>query len=479
MAKSTQVFNGIAIQSVVTVILAIIELTYFSLMSRLLTPDVFGQLAIIMAVVAIMQSLSDAGLGSALIQSRETDSLYKSTAMSLSLILGVFFTLLLFCTSNLFSNLLVNSDILTHAFQLISLTFLLQSSYNIYRSQLIKELRFKLCGVITIGASLLSCTCGVLLANYGFGVYSILISSILHQSILLIMFYVYKSEGVGFRIKRQYIKSIISYGGWLTGAVLVRSFTNQVDKMIIARWLPLSDLGALNRPSGFITKITGTINGIFDTVLFPILSTVQNDLKKAREVYIKLNNLILIFSSWLAVSFIVSTNVIIQIFFGEQWTYLKPIFIVISLSALFLGYSQIGDCFFRSLGIVKSYCLLRIAVFVVTIVGVYFGCQSGIFAVAIAVLFTRFFDALIKFFIIKKKLGMRPQEIFLPLLKAIYPSLFIFIIAIAMTFVSEYISIIIMVASLLYMGWIKPSLLGKDYQSYVYPHIVAKLSRKK
>ena len=188
MGKGDQAFNGIAVQTLVTVLLAVIELTYFSLMSRLLSPTVFGELAIIMAVVAIMQSLSDAGLGSALIQSQTTDKTYKSTALSLSVILGIFFTLLLFCTSSLFSKLLVKSDILTHAFQLISLTFLLQALYNIYRSQLIKELKFKKCGLISVGASLVSSTVGVFLAYLGYGVYSILIATLTNQIILMLLF---------------------------------------------------------------------------------------------------------------------------------------------------------------------------------------------------------------------------------------------------------------------------------------------------
>lgn len=479
MGKGDQAFNGIAVQTLVTVLLAVIELTYFSLMSRLLSPTVFGELAIIMAVVAIMQSLSDAGLGSALIQSQTTDKTYKSTALSLSVILGIFFTLLLFCTSSLFSKLLVKSDILTHAFQLISLTFLLQALYNIYRSQLIKELKFKKCGLISVGASLVSSTVGVFLAYLGYGVYSILIATLTNQIILMLLFYVYKSEHVGLKIEKTYIKSIMSYGGWLTGAVLVRSFTNQLDKMIIARWLSLSELGALNRPSGFITKITGTVNGIFDTVLFPILSSIQNDNQKAREAYLKLNNLILLLSSWMAVGFIVSTNIIILIFFGEQWLYLKPIFIIVTFSVLFLGYSQIGDCFFRSLGIVKSYFLLRVAVFIVTMLCVYVGCQSGILAVAIGITFSRMVDATIKFVILKKKLALSTKEIFTSFGLTILPSAIVFAVAIGTAFISEYISLTIIIISLIYMGFIKPSLFGHDYKQTVYPHLAKIFKRNR
>lgn len=479
MQKSSQAFNGIAVQSTVTILLSVIELTYFSLMSRLLTQSVFGELAIIMAVVAIMQSLSDAGLGSALIQSQETEKSFKSTALSLSLVLGIFFTILLFCTSSLFSRLLVKSDLLTQAFQLISFTFLLQAFYNIYRSQLIKELKFKVCGLISVGAALISCSVGVYLAYLGYGVYSILIATITNQVLLMIMFYIYKSEHVGLKVERKFIKSIMSYGGWLTGAVLVRSFTNQVDKMIIARWLPLSDLGALNRPSGFITKITGTINGIFDTVLFPILSSIQNDLQKAKEAYLKLSNLILLLSSWMTIGFIVSTNIIILIFFGDQWLYLKPIFIVITISVLFLGYSQIGDCFFRSLGIVKSYFLLRVAVFAVTMISVYIGCQSGILAVTIGITLSRIFDAVIKFFILKKKLELSSKEIFTSFGSTIFPSAIVFAVAIGASLINEYISLSIIIISFIYMGFFKPSLLGRDYRLTVYPHLVERFKKNR
>ena len=65
--KTNTLFKGMSIQTLVTMMMGVLEITYFAIMSRLLTKADFGYFAAISAVMAICMSLSDAGLGSAVI----------------------------------------------------------------------------------------------------------------------------------------------------------------------------------------------------------------------------------------------------------------------------------------------------------------------------------------------------------------------------------------------------------------------------
>ena len=116
--------KGLHSQTLIVAIKAVLSLVYFAIMSRLLTPDDFGYFALITAVTTILNSLSEAGLGSSVIQKKDASKDFASTAFTLSLILGLFFSVILFVFSNLFSQLVCGTNTLSLAFKIMSLMFL-------------------------------------------------------------------------------------------------------------------------------------------------------------------------------------------------------------------------------------------------------------------------------------------------------------------------------------------------------------------
>ena len=99
MAKhSNTVIKGISSQTVVTIVLGVVEIVSFSIMSRLLTKEDFGYYFAIVAISAIFAVLADSGIGSSIVQRKHLDDSYVNAAFSLSFLFGLtaFFLLLLF-----------------------------------------------------------------------------------------------------------------------------------------------------------------------------------------------------------------------------------------------------------------------------------------------------------------------------------------------------------------------------------------------
>lgn len=66
---TSKALKGVHSQTAILAIKGILALAYFSMMSRLLNPDYFGYFALLTAITTILTSLSEAGLGSAVISS--------------------------------------------------------------------------------------------------------------------------------------------------------------------------------------------------------------------------------------------------------------------------------------------------------------------------------------------------------------------------------------------------------------------------
>ena len=89
-SNTSKAVKGMSSQTLVTVLTGVVEVVSFSIMSRLLTKEDFGYYAAISAVLAIFKSLSETGIGSAIIQRKKPDSKFINNAFTINLFFGLF-----------------------------------------------------------------------------------------------------------------------------------------------------------------------------------------------------------------------------------------------------------------------------------------------------------------------------------------------------------------------------------------------------
>lgn len=395
MSNTKILFNGLSAQTLVTIVLALIEMSYFAIMSRLLTKTDFGYYAAITGVMAIITSLSEAGLGASVIQKKDATEMFISTAYSLSIILGLVFCLLLFILSPLIANLIAD-DTLEVPLRIIAVTVLLNSMNSCGNAVLYRKFKFKTIGVNSIISYLLSSIVGVTLAYLGYGLISVVLYSVCFSLFTFLLLYVFNVKIPKLLICKDCISSIVGFGGWLTLSTLANNIMHQVDKIILPKLLSVEILGAYNRPSGFINTISSKINGIFDTVLFPILSSLQDDKSKVKNVFYRSIKLLNSISIILAAGFIFNSDLIITLFFGDDWMDLSLILKILSLSLVFNIDNRLVDCFFRSLNFVKIGFYIRCVGMITMILSLIVGSYFDIVGIAISVVTANILTILIK-----------------------------------------------------------------------------------
>ena len=406
-SESSKVFQGLTQQTIITIIYAVIQLLYFSVMSRLLDKEDFGYYGIISALSFILMEISNAGLGAAIIQKKETSREFINTAFTLSVLFGIFFMSLLVLISGKLSLILTQSDFLEFPLCIMACTLFFSTIGSVAQALFMKELQFLRFGIIKITVSIFSSIAGIVMAYIGIGIYSLVISIFSNFFLQAMISYVCKYRYLGFGIDTHSIKSLLSYGGWLSASGVIRSVNEQMDRLITTRWLPIVLLGAYTRVSGFVIHVSDNFNSIFDTILFPILSGIQDDKEKLRSSYMKSSDLVFLMSMVFCFSMILSSEVIIYFFLGEKWLDTATVFEIISISLLFHPFGRIGDSFFRSIGIVRQYFCVRMVVCVLSVVFISIGClANGIIGLAFAYVCSRFLDLIIKMYILNGYVGI-------------------------------------------------------------------------
>lgn len=474
-----KVINGLKSQTVVTVILAILQLSYFSIMSRLLTTEDFGYFAVITAVTTIFNSLSEVGLGASIIQRKNITVGFIHTAFTLSIILGLVFMLLLIVSSHFLSSLLVNNDRLTISFSMMSITLLLCSVNSVMRALFVKDLHFMKNGLLECISFVLSSVIGILMAIYGCAFYSIIVAILFNDILRFIMFFIFCRSKLGIAIEKSAVNDILNYGGWLTASSIIRNIANQIDKFVLTSMWTVSMVGLYNRPSGLIHKFSSITNGIFDTVLFPILSNFQDEKEKIRKSYILSNNLLSFFAFIAAYVLVLGSDLIIDLFLGNKWIDLEVLMQLCTLMIIFFAFSRINDCFFRSLGMVKELFIVRVILCVVTAIGLVIGSKFGLNGAVIGLIVGRLIENISKFTIINRMLNVSGKEFCTGILHSIglISILFVLSYAIKSYFDCGIISLISFVIFSLASIAINPHLLGQDVFQQIYLPIKEKLQK--
>lgn len=480
-SKTTQFFKGISTQTIITLVMGVMEVVVFAIISRLLSKTDFGYYAAISGIIAIFMSISEAGLGSAIIQKKNASGEFISTAFSWSMIIGLFVTMLVFTLAPTLATLIAD-DTLTIPLRMMAITILFHSIISVGNGILYRKLSFKTVGLISIISYFTASVVSIIMAAKGMGLIAVVALPIVN-SVVYILLLAFCVKFPKLFIRRQETKEIISYGGWLTLGVIVNNLTHQLDKLLLPKWMSVATLGAYNRPAGFVSSISNKINSIFDTVLFPMLSDLQQDASRVKNILLKSVSLLNCFSVILAAIFFFNAHLIISIFFGVQWLDMVPVLQIISLSVIFNVNGRLVDCFFRSLAFVKIGFFLRVTSAIVTFTCIYIGSKFGVSGVALSIVIANVINILTKVVVLAIKTRVSVVDVFRKMVVSWKVVLPILIIGVPFLMIGSHTWLINIIFALIFAVVViaeftfYPQFVGSEYVTTAYP-MVEKIKNK-
>ena len=404
-SNTAKVVKGMSSQTLVTIVLGLVEIVSFSIMSRLLTQEDFGYYAAITAITVVFTTFSETGIGAAIVQQKEISKRYVNNAFTISLLFGSFISLLLLVLASPLSRLVADESMKV-PLMLMSGTLLLHCLTSVNNSIMHRKLQFLRIGLVNLVALVITTCVAVWLAYIGYGYYAIIAKAVLTSIISFVLSLILCKTRFGFALDGATFKNIFSFSGWLMASSLFKNLSHQVDRLLMPRLLSVSALGAYNRPKDFVEQISGKLNGIFDTALFPVLSGIQDNRSAIQSAFKRSLFLMNIFASLLTLFFMFNSGLLIRIFFGEQWMDLRPVMFVISCSLLFNIDGRLGDCYLRSLAMTKQQFYFRVFEFVLKTIGVVACFKWGILGVALSVVITNFIAKIIKIIYIGSKIDL-------------------------------------------------------------------------
>jgi teichuronic acid exporter len=377
-----QVVGGVAITAVTRYAGVAIQFVITAILARLLTPQDFGLIAIIMVFINFFNLLSQAGLGPAIVQKKDLSDEHLSTLFYTSIIIGVVFSILFILISPWLSAF-YNDERLISLGYFLSLSIFFSTTRTIPEAILQKKLNFFKIGIIAISSSLISGVIGIYLAYSGYGVYALVYQNIISSIIHFFAAYFVCNLKLTVVFKKEAVKKVYSYSLNQLGFNFINYFSRNLDNFLIGKYLGSSALGYYDRAYKLMMFPIQYLTFIITPVLHPIFSRYQDNIHIIRNSYLKMLE-VMVFISLPMISFlyVLGEDLIVMIF-GKQWIVSVPVFKVLCfLSGLQILTSTTGSIF-QSLGRTDTLFKTGIMSTASMVTGIVLGLRYGIIGVAV------------------------------------------------------------------------------------------------
>lgn len=392
------------------------------ILARLLTPEDFGLVAMLMVFFAVSQSLVNSGFNQALIREDELTEKDKGTAFSLNVIIAIACYAILWWAAPAIADF-YNNQLLIDLTRLMGLSVIFQSFTLVQQAQLTHGLKFKKLMVVSVSASVLTGVLAIILALQGYGVWALAIKYVALSFVTSLLFYVINPWVPKYFISKASFKRLFGFGSKLLASGLLDTFYQNIYKLIIGKFFTAATLGLFTQARLYVDQVTQSATSTLQTVTYPILSKTKDDPTRLKKAYQK----IIMASSYvifpLTMGLAVLAKPLILTLVGEKWIEAVPFLQILCFSGALYHLHAINLNILKVMGRSDLFLKLEIIKKVNITIAIIIGIQFGIWGLLIGSVVSSYIALLINMYYTNRFIKYTYKEQFKDLLPILFHSL--------------------------------------------------------
>ena len=297
---------------------------------RILTPEDYGLLAIATLFTGFLSMLSEAGLGSAVVQAKELDDVALRKVFGFVLVINLVLCLILVLGAPLIA-WLFEEERLILMIQALALSFLLVGFTAMPEALLDRRLAFKKRALVDLSSSVFGSALTLALAAGRMGVWALVLGTIgtaLWRAVGLQWLAPFLKRPI---LSFDGLGGILGFGRNIVFSRLLWYFFSQIDVLIAGKLLGKELLGIYSVSMHLASLPAQKLGAITYRVSFPAFAKLQGEAERTRMVFLQM---IRITSFW---AFPVLWGIssvspdIVHLFLGPRWDDAAPLLALLCL----------------------------------------------------------------------------------------------------------------------------------------------------
>lgn len=352
-------------------------------LARLLSPQDYGLIAMVMAIIGVADIFRDFGLSSAAIQAPTLSRDEQTNLFWVNTALGTVLSILALVTAPLIAALYRQPD-LTVITMGLAANFLFNGMSTQYRADLNRRMQFRRLVLADVTSPAVGLAVAIGLAIAGAGYWALVAQQLVQASVMLVIVVIGAGWLPGWYRRGVSVKRFLDFGLRLAGSQIVGYIGNNTDTVVLGLTVNPTQLGLYNRSYQLVTTPLGQIRGPLNTVAIPVLSRIQ-DQEQRFQSFVARGQMAMGYTLVVGLALVAgAAGPVVAVLLGPQWVGATEVLRLLAIGSAFQTLAYVGYWVYVAKGLVDhlfNYTLFATGLRVVCVIG---GSAFGITGVAAA-----------------------------------------------------------------------------------------------
>ena len=303
------------------------------ILARLLLPEHFGVVGIAAVTISTIETFSQPGLGTALVQKKGSIEDYLDTAWTVSVIRSLLIFLVLYLLASYVAGFF-NTPQSQIVLQIFAICVIIAGCRNIGVIYFQKELNFRKQYIYEFSATLGNLIVAIPAAFMLRSVWALVLGAIAGSIMRFIMSYVLHSYRPRMRLEREKFGELFGFGKWVLGSSILVFLVTQGDDIFLGRMFGATALGFYQMAYMISSLPTTEISQVISHVTFPAYAKIQDDPPRFGDAYLKVLQVIAFMAIPLTGGIFILASEFTEVFLGQKWLPIVPLIQVLVWAGL-------------------------------------------------------------------------------------------------------------------------------------------------
>lgn len=295
-----------------------VQFIYGVILARLITPEEFGILGLTAIFFSLAGQLENCGFGAALIRKQDRTQTDCSTVFWYTMGASALLSMLLFAAAPLFADFF-NQPPLVNLTRVSAILLFVNASTGVHQALYQARRDFKTPALIGLVSTLVAMPFTIWAAYSGWSYWALMAQGVISGTLSMIAYWAFSPWQPSFLWSNASFREFFSFGVKLMCSGMLTTLYQEGRALIIGKFYSPAQLGNYNKGSHLVALSSDMMNSILSGVIYPVLSTIQDDEQRLIAVYrkyIRLNNLV---AQFLLLSFAFYSRPLILFLYGDAW----------------------------------------------------------------------------------------------------------------------------------------------------------------
>ena len=416
----------------------LVSLVVSIVLARLLTPENYGVISIVMIFITFCDAIVTGGFGNAIVQKKDADEMDVNTMLCCSIATSFLLYAVVFLAAPAIARF-YQMDIVRPILRVLGLRLLISGVNSIQRAWIQKRMLFKRFFISTSFGTVLSAIVGIAMAYMGMGAWALVAQYLTNSFVDTMVLLITNDWKPRLQFSWPRARNMLSYGWKVLVTTVVYTIESDLRSLIIGKKFGSADLAYYDQGKKFPNLLVTNINTSISNVMFPVLAQSQSDSERLKRLCRRAVRIGIYLLSPLLVGLIGVADTFVVAVLTEKWAPCIPYLRILAL--VFLVRPFMTTCQQSILSVGRSDVTLKLEIVInVVAIGILFYAVfvlESVISVALGTLITEIVGIAMTMYYENKIIGYTCRE----QLEDLLPSLTLSMIMGALVYFLHFLSL--------------------------------------